>query len=767
MHSSCAYASHVATPPHPQFPLAKRMVAQALHRCFLWMIRWRWALLLVAAVVGAGAAVLGSRLTLDRSIERMFADDDPILQPYRRLQRTFGEHEIVMAVYADPELTTDAGLKRLEEVVGKLRKIPGIVAVVSLLDPPGASDFADEGRGARFRDMFSGYTHNAALDAAGVICLIQREGVGETPRRETLAQMRDVIGQYDSGVLVGEPILVEEAFDLLDVDGHRLSTWCLVLVLAVILLCFRRVAWLALPLATVWLTLALTRGLLVAADMQITMVSSMLGAIVTVVGVAAVVHVMLRYQEARRRGWPPQRALAHTAEQLAAPVAFACLTDAAGFAALTISDVGPVHDFGLMMAIGSLLVIPSVLLLAPSLTIAGGWRDEPTDNDAPAPTGALSAALAQILAWSTRHAATLSITAIVLAIVAAFGARRLTLETDFTRNFREGSSIVKTYDFVERRFGGAGVWDLMIPVPQQASREDFVQLLDTEEALRAASPELTKAISIADALAAGIGGPTALARAPNFALTAGLRLLRARMIEFVEAIDHVDPETGQRWLRVMLRAPEQLPAEQKTALIEQVVATARQTYPQAEATGYYVLLTNLIESLLADQWLTFGVAAAAVVVMLAAAFRSVPLAVAVMIPNTLPVLVLFGAMGWLGLRVNMGAAMIAAVSVGLSVDGSIHYVMLYQRLRRQGASVNEALSRAQDSVGRAASYAALALTVGFATLAVSDFVPTVYFGVLVSLSMVGGLIGNLTALPMMIARLEGSPPAATPAPIEN
>jgi predicted RND superfamily exporter protein len=115
---------------------------------------------------------------------------------------------------------------------------------------------------------------------------------------------------------------------------------------------------------------------------------------------------------------------------------------------------------------------------------------------------------------------------------------------------------------------------------------------------------------------------------------------------------------------------------------------------------------------------------------------------------------LFGAMGWLGIRINMGAAMIAAVSVGLSVDGSIHYVMSYQRLRRLGLSLDEALQAVQGSVGRAAVLATLALTVGFSTLMVSEFIPTVYFGTLVSLTMIGGLLGNLVVLPQLIRVVE-------------
>jgi hypothetical protein len=140
--------------------------------------------------------------------------------------------------------------------------------------------------------------------------------------------------------------------------------------------------------------------------------------------------------------------------------------------------------------------------------------------------------------------------------------------------------------------------------------------------------------------------------------------------------------------------------------------------------------------------------------MVMIALRDLRLTAVTFVPNIFPSLILFGVMGWLGVRVNMGAAMIAAVSIGLSVDSSVHYTMFYQRQRRLGHSLSYALARAQDSVGRAAVFSTLALTVGFATLCVSDFVPTVYFGVLVSLSMIGGLIGNLLVLPILIRAVD-------------
>ena len=163
-----------------------------------------------------------------------------------------------------------------------------------------------------------------------------------------------------------------------------------------------------------------------------------------------------------------------------------------------------------------------------------------------------------------------------------------------------------------------------------------------------------------------------------------------------------------------------------------------------------MLLTHLIDSMLRDQWAAFGVATAGIGLMMLVAFRSPILAAVTLVPNVLPILVVTGLMGWAGLKINMGAAMIAAVSMGLSIDSSIHYVAAFRRARGEGRSLDDALAVVQRSVGRAMVFSTIALIVGFSILTTSDFVPTVYFGVLVSLTMLGGLAGNLVILPVLL-----------------
>jgi len=222
----------------------------------------------------------------------------------------------------------------------------------------------------------------------------------------------------------------------------------------------------------------------------------------------------------------------------------------------------------------------------------------------------------------------------------------------------------------------------------------------------------------------------------------------------------VDPETELSYFRIMLRARERQPADQKQVLIDQVTQIALEELPGTErrpepqVTGFFVLLTNLIESIIRDQWITFGLATAGIGLMMLLAFRRPTLALIALIPNALPILLVLGLMGWLRLPINMGAAMIAAVSMGLSVDSSIHYVTAYQRARRSGKGVSEALSEVQQSVGKAVVFSTIALIVGFSILCSSQFVPTIYFGLLTGFAMLMALFANFTLLPLLLAKLK-------------
>jgi predicted RND superfamily exporter protein len=167
------------------------------------------------------------------------------------------------------------------------------------------------------------------------------------------------------------------------------------------------------------------------------------------------------------------------------------------------------------------------------------------------------------------------------------------------------------------------------------------------------------------------------------------------------------------------------------------------------ASGLFVLLAEVIQSLLADQLRAFIVATAGILACMTIAFRSIRIGVISLLPNIFPVAMVMGTLGWIGMPVNIGTAMITSVSMGLTVDSTIHYITAFERARRK-TSVTAALQIAHAGAGRAVVFASLALIAGFLVLTASRFVPLVYFGALLSLSMIGGIFGDLVLLPLLL-----------------
>lgn len=729
------------------------------------IVRWRWPLLGLGILIGALAWLPADRLKFDESIETMFSQRDPLLGPFRQLKRTFGGDEVVLAAYTDPQLMTPAGLARVETLRKELAATPGVQAALSLGSTPAGAAIVTPGPLSQaLVNLFEGYLIGPDKQTTAVLCVLQPKHVAQTSRRGTIDALRRAVEAHapESGMLAGEPVMIADGFRYLERDGKILATTSTVLLSLTILLCFRSVRWVLIPLALVQWTILVNEALLSASGAQLTMVSSMLDAVITVVGIATVMHVIVRYREVRERGKPPERGMRMVGASLASPVFWALATDAMGFGSLLVTSVGPVQDFGLMMALGSLLVMPAVILLVPGLGLAGKF-----DADPKPAWGEhwLEAGLRKLVGWVHHHPWPVALVTLGLAGVFSLGILWIKVETDFTKNFRAGSPIVRSYDFVETRLGGAGIWDIIVPAPAQLDPAFIDKLAKLEQRLRTEvvladaagqkSPGLTKVLGLPDVLAvipALPGGVFAAALPVETKVT----MVEAQLPEVVRSLRGRDPEqNNQTYARIMLRARERQTAENKQQLIDDVTRIAREEFPQAQVTGIFVLLASLIDSLVRDQWLTFLVAATGIGIMLLIALRSPRLAVIALVPNVFPTLMVTGLLGWLGLKLNMGAAMIAAVSMGMSIDSAIHYLRDYLELRRREQPVRAALEAAHDSAGRAMVFSTLALVVGFSALARSEFIPTIYFGVLVSLTMLGGLVGNLVVLPLLLTVVDG------------
>ena len=754
-----------SSPSSPRLPVSRRVAA--------WLIEHRLALFLVALVLGGVSVERSRHLEFIRSIDTMFDRTDAALPPYRRLARAFGSSEVVLAAYDAPDLLTPAGIARLRDITQQLEGIPGIASATSLASTPlgaGIIHLDTNPAARRLVSLLEGYAVSADHRTAAVVCVLEAAGTtAGVTRADAIDAVRAATGKLPGGTVAGEPVMLRDGFAMLERDGNLLGTSAGILAGVVLLLSFRSLRWLAVPLAVVLLGLWSTRGVLAVAGMKLTMVSTMLSAMITVVAIATVVHVIVEVRRQRELGLPPRQALEEAIHLLFWPVIGAIATDVIGFGSLITSRVGPVHDFGIMTAVGAIMVLVAAALVIPQLALGGRFDTDPRRAWG---EGLLDLGLDGLVRRIVRHPGKIGAWATLVVAACMAGMGRLEVETDFTRNFRRSSPIVRSYEMIESRLGGAGVWDVLVPVSGPIDGATVARLNRLEERLRREviapgadgipAPALTKVLSVADVLAAVSPVPLDQAGASplgNWVVASAVTLLRQQLPQLDRSLIGSDPEDGSTWLRVMLRARERQPAAAKRQIVESVRRIVAEELPDGpggggEVTGFFVLLSKLVDRMLTDQWSTFLIAAVGIFLLLALSFQSLLLATVALVPNALPIFVVLGLMGWCGQRINMGTAMIAAVSMGLSVDSSIHWLVAFKRRLAGGHTLPAALDVAHQTAGRAMVFATLALVVGFLALTTSGFIPTVSFGALTCLTLLGGLAGNLVVLPVMLALLE-------------
>jgi hypothetical protein len=751
-----------------------------------WLVRARWVLLVVGIVGTVAATPSALQLDFDAQLESLFSAKDQLLQDYLQSIRTFGGDEVIVMAYRDPQLLTVAGLERLQRVADavtaadrrlveelQVAEEHAVQSVAHLAasprpskplstDPllaqirrqPVAPDkLADELlRSELHRDVLLG---RDGQTTALIVTLVPDMGKGKQRRKYVVLEIKQAIRDALShdGIeprIAGGPVLVHQAVEYLDEDGYKFLYGTTGLLIIVIALLFRSLRWVAVPLAVVHATLIWTKAILNWSGVQLTMISSILTAMVTVIGIATVIHTTVRYREERRTR-DPLDALRRTLILMGPPTFWTSATTGGGFGALMICEIAPVRTFGLMMCLGSMLVWLVGAILLPGLALLPGLGGDPSDAPGEA---ALGRYLGGILDHVERRPLLVGAAGIGVLVVLTLGWLRLRIETDFTHNFRESSEVVVASRFIEQNLSGSGVLEVTFTAPHSLSQEEIDRLRRLETGLRGIAG-ITKVIGLVDLLdfldqgarsRGGIGGllGSALTRLP---LAAKITLLQSSGA----SSPFWKPKANR--MRVMLRASERATSHEKDRVIREAEALARRELGAArdpKVTGYYVLLNHLVSRLLYDQRNTFALASAICLVMMVAAFRDWRLGLIAMVPNAVPIIMVVGAMGWLGLPVNMATAMLSSVSIGMAVDSTIHYLYHFRRERQAGLDFDTALQRTHHEVGRALSFANLAIVVGFSALVTSHFIPTIHFGILVSIALLGGLVGNLVVLPLLM-----------------
>ena len=719
-----------------------------------------WLLLAVVVVVAA-AIPIADRLEFEQTIDSFFAPDNPDIQVLRRSREDFGGDEFVIVAWHEPgliqqspvgdypELSASAAarIQLLSEHFGKL---PGV-------DTERTRDlfrilkrtlkYANTRR--KVLKLFEGILIGPDQETTAIVLQLLPADKSPRSREETIRLIRLSAAEFDSDVAVaGEAVQIQDMFHLVERDGNRLYLASLIVLSVMLLAIFQDVRWVVASVGIVTGSVVCTRATLVLAGAQLSMVSSMLNSLVTIISVSTTTHIIVHYRELRST-MDARTATVQTFRELWHPVLWTVVTIAVGFAALLVSDIVPVRSFAIMMTLGTLMVLVLTIGVLPAAFASG--------SSVPVPGRVqledwLDRVLERMARMIEHHPIATSVVCLILTALTAPGLLMMQVETDFSKNFRESSPIVQSLKQVESKLGPAGTWDVSFDVPEPLTSEFLDQTRKLTVALKKLKNEgiPLAVLSLNDA----IDIPPRL----RSSLSKRFEAVQKRQRDLVDSF--YNPE--RRRMRIVLRSPEQQPTEQKLMQIQRVRDVVDAHFSKAEATGentegdsssppsasgLFVLMARIIDSLLTDQLKSFLWASFGTLVCMTIAFRSLRIGLISLVPNIFPIALVTGSLGLMQIPVNIGTAMIASVSMGFTC--SVHYIAVFQH-SLPIVGVTRALQISQAGVGKAVVLAHFALVAGFLVLTASEFIPLVYFGALLSVSMIGGLISDLILLPLLL-----------------
>ncbi|MDQ7780475.1 MAG: MMPL family transporter, partial [Planctomycetota bacterium] len=353
--------------------------------------------------------------------------------------------------------------------------------------------------------------------------------------------------------------------------------------------------------------------------------------------------------------------------------------------------------------------------------------------------------------FTDRHRRAICLFGLLVLLASIGGMMRLGTETMFIDYFSKDTEIYRGLDFIDRNMGGTISLEVILegPEPGYYTKKKNLAKLAAIQSYFDSRPEIGKVLSIHNIIAEvdkTKGKKKSLGLSPEQLL----KLLPQDMVS-----SYISPDFSKA--RVFVRVKETSPGLNRNKLIADIKGFLQDragldpALEKSHVTGIFVLYTNMLNSLMTSQLSTFSLVFVAIFMMLAILFMSLRLGFLGTIPNALAICIVLGIMGWAGIPLDMATVMIASVTMGIAVDGSIHYIHRFKsELRAARGDFVQAMYLTHATIGRAILFTSFCIVAGFWVLGLSSFKPTSYFGIFTGIAMLAALLANLTLLPACI-----------------
>ena len=613
----------------------------------------------------------------------------------------------------------------------------------------------------------------------------QRKDQARTRSHQNIMAIRAIMDNYRPDAelfLGGVGMIADDMITFIKKDLKVFGLGVLFFLILMLFIIFRRKRWIFLPILCCLVSVVCMIGLLGWFGWEVTVISSNFISLQLIITLAIVIHLIVRFREllAQNPQAPTRQLIFDTVRFKLKPCVYAVLTTIAGFASLLLCDILPVITFGWMMIAGlivslivTFLLFPVVLMLMP--------RETPTDKKE------WRFSLTSILARFTERRGTMIVGISGLLLVGSvIGISRLNVENSFIDYFHKTTEIYRGMKVIDQQLGGTTPLDITIDFEQKETEAEPAETVAAEsegasdefdefdEYDQAATdekywfnsakmarvknvhnyldnlPETGKVLSLATLLAIteklNSGKPL-----DSFELA----LLYSETPDKFKTMllkPYVSVEDNQVrfWVRVRDSEKSLKRNELLIKIKKDLNGMMELNEDNIHLSGMLVLYNNMLQSLFSSQILTLGITVLLLTGMFLILFRSVKIALIAMLPNVLSVAVVLGVMGWLNIPLDMMTITIAAISIGIAVDNTIHYIHRFKDEFDKDRNYLNTMHRCHRSIGHAMYYTSITIIIGFSILAMSNFIPSVYFGLLTGLAMLMALLGALTLLPQML-----------------
>jgi predicted RND superfamily exporter protein len=580
--------------------------------------------------------------------------------------------------------------------------------------------------------------------------IINQQDLDSDTKALVIESVRSVIGNYrdkSSIFLGGLPMITTDIIAYISSDLLVFSLAVIGIMTLILTFIFRQWRWVFLPIIISISAALMMTGLLAILNWKVTVISSNFFSLLLVMTLSVTIHLIVRYRELAQASPDTEyhQLIKSTLEQMFKPCLFTTLTTFVAFASLIISGIKPVIDFGWMMSIGvslalvlSFIAFPAIMAILPKPNL-NSFKTESSF------TGGLAK-------FTEHHGGKLLLAMVVLIGFSVSGINKLTVENRFIDYFKESTEINQGLTLIDKELGGT----IPLEIIFEDLAEDYWFDTDIQDEIHKlhlhleSLPETGKVLSI-DTLMQLLTEINDGDKLSGFFLN----IVRAQIPEDAKS-QILDPYISEddNQLRVVVRILETNKDLQRNKLIAEISDFIEKDLGYKpgsfNVTGMFVLYNNMLQSLFDSQIKTILAVFFMILIMFMIIFRSLHLSILALLPNILPSLFILGIMGSLGIPLDLMTITISAIAIGIGVDNAIHYIHRFKSEFAKDSDYLATMHRSHNSIGLAMFYTSITVTLGFLILALSNFIPSIYFGVFTAIAMISAVLANLTLLPHLI-----------------